>query len=238
MTGAVRVLIADDESLIRSGLRLIIESADDLTVTGEAVDAEDAEAKVGTLVPDVVLMDIRMPGSGLNATRRIAAQVPHPHILILTTFNVDENVAEALDAGADGFLLKDSPPQALLAAIRTAASGDNVFAPAVTRRLISRHSDTVARRRRQERAHADLAELTARELDVVRAIGRGWSNHDVADALFLSESTVKTYVSRILGKTGRSNRVQLAMLAWTGLDDGNCGAAGAEADAVGRRPST
>ncbi len=220
MTDPTRVLIADDETLVRSGLRLIIESAADLTVVGEAADADDAEAKSAALTPDVVLMDIRMPGGGLSATRRIAVHTPHPHIVILTTFNADENVAEALDAGADGFLLKDSPPHALLAAIRTAANGDNVFAPAVTRRLVTRSSDPGAARRSQ-RARAELAELTDRERDVLQALARGWSNHEIADALFLTESTVKTHVSRILEKTGRSNRVQLAMLAWTGLDDTN-----------------
>lgn len=219
MTKPIRVLIADDESLIRSGLRLIIESAGDLVVVGEAVDADEAQTQVDALTPDVVLMDIRMPGGGLTATRRITARTPHPHVVILTTFDADENVTEALDAGADGFLLKDSPPQALLAAIRTAASGDNVFAPAVTRRLIARHGNTVTSRQRREQARTALTGLGDRELDVLRSVGQGQSNRDIAAALFLSESTVKTYVSRILEKTNRSNRVQLAMLAWTALDE-------------------
>ena len=219
MTNPIRVLIADDESLIRSALHLIIQSASDLVVVGEAVNASEAEAHVDSLLPDVVLMDIRMPGGGLSATRRITARTPHPHIVILTTFDADGNVAEALDAGADGFLLKDSPPQALLAAIRTAALGDNVFASEVTRRLIARHQDTMTYRRRHEQARATLANLSDREIDVLRAVGQGWSNHDIGAAIFLSESTVKTYVSRILDKTNRSNRVQLAMLAWTVFEE-------------------
>ena len=223
MTNPIRVLIADDESLIRSALYLIIQSASDLVVVGEAVNASEAEAQVDSLSPDVVLMDIRMPGGGLSATRRITARTPHPHIVILTTFDADGNVAEALDAGADGFLLKDSPPQALLAAIRTAALGDNVFAPEVTRRLIARHQDTMTYRRRHEQARATLANLSDREIDVLRAVGQGWSNHDIAGAVFLSESTVKTYVSRILDKTNRSNRVQLAMLAWTAFEESEDG---------------
>jgi DNA-binding NarL/FixJ family response regulator len=210
-TEKITVLIVDDERLIRAGFRAILESEPDLTVIGEAVDGLDAIDLAKKRSPDVVLLDIRMPGmDGLTAARRIIAETDS-RVLILTTFDVDEYVYEALRAGASGFLLKDVPPEQLCWAVRSIAAGDALIDPAVTRRLILRFaraaqvSDGVPER---------LAELTPRELDVLRLLAQGRSNGEIAGELVVEQSTVKTHVGRILAKLDLRDRVQAVVLAY------------------------
>lgn len=207
----IPVLIADDQALVRTGFRMILESASDLSVVGEAVDGEDAVAKAGAVAPAVVLMDIRMPRlDGIAATRRITA-LPHPpRVLILTTYDLDEYVYEALRAGASGFLLKDAPADQLLNGIRVVARGDGLLAPSVTRRLI----EEFAKRDAAVAPRGDLALLTERELEVLKLIARGLSNAEIAAALVVGETTVKTHVARILDKLGLRDRVQAVVLAY------------------------
>jgi DNA-binding NarL/FixJ family response regulator len=205
------VVVADDERLIRSGYRMIISGAPDLEVVGEAADGLEAVDLARRLGPDVVLMDVRMPRmDGIAATRRIAAFDRAPAVLVVTTFDLDEYVFEALRAGACGFLLKDAGEEQLLAALRGAAGGVSLFMPAVTRRLVERF------------ARPDLAappvELTGREREVWTLVARGMSNADVAAALVISETTVKTHVSRLLMKLGAASRTQAVVMAYeTGL---------------------
>jgi DNA-binding NarL/FixJ family response regulator len=213
----ISVLLADDDELTRTGLRLIIESDPDLTVVGEAADGQEAIHLARALHPDVVLMDIRMPGvDGLEATRRIAeAAQDGPRVLILTTFELDEYVFGALRAGASGFLLKRSSPEALIEGIKVVAAGDGLLAPSVTRRLIqefARQPDP------PEPPAASLGELTQREREVLTLVGAGLSNGEVAARLYISEATVKTHVKRILMKLGLRDRIQAVVLAYeTGL---------------------
>jgi DNA-binding NarL/FixJ family response regulator len=208
----VRVVLVDDEQLVRSGLRMILESADDIEVVGEAADGGGAVEQVRLHRPDVVLMDIRMPAmDGLAATRALTALPDPPRVIMLTTFELDEYVHTALEHGAVGFLLKDTPPRDLIQAVRTVAEGNAMLAPTVTRRLIaefaSRNSaKAVAARRR-------LDTLTGREREVVVALAQGLSNAEIGRRLFMSEATVKAHVSRVLAKLGLSNRVQAAILA-------------------------
>jgi DNA-binding NarL/FixJ family response regulator len=214
----IRVLIADDQTLVRGGFRFILEAQPDIEVVGEATDGRAALDQARALRPDVVLMDIRMPGlDGIEATRRLT-QVPQaPRVLVLTTFDLDEYVYDAVKAGAAGFLLKDVRPEQLAEAVRTVASGEALVAPPVTRRLLERF---VASPRPGARAPEALAELTDRELGVLRLIARGRSNGEIAGELFLSEATVKTHVTRILGKLGVRvrDRVGAAVTAYeTGL---------------------
>jgi len=208
-----RVLIIDDEALVRAGLRMILESADDIDVVGEAEDGADAVEAVRRCSPDVVLMDIRMPRlDGLAATVAIRAVDNAPPVVILTTFDLDDFVFRALQAGAAGFLLKDTPPRELIQAVRVVANGDSMLSPSVTRRLIAHF----AADERPARAGRDLqrfAELTEREHEVMIEVGRGLSNADIGTALFMSEATVKAHVSRLLVKLGVANRVQIAILA-------------------------
>ena len=215
----VRVLVVDDQELVRAGFCVILEAAEGIAVAGEAGDGATAVAKAAELRPDVVLMDVRMPGmDGLEAARQITGQAlegPAPRVVMLTTFDLDEYVYEALRSGASGFLLKDSPRADLIAAVRAAAAGDALLAPSVTRRLI----DAFGRRPAAAVTAPDrLNALTARERDVLLLLARGHSNAEAAAALFVSEATVKTHVGNLLAKLGLRDRVQAVILAYeTGL---------------------
>jgi DNA-binding NarL/FixJ family response regulator len=205
-----RVLIADDQELVRTGFKLILELAG-LEVVGEAADGAEAVELARSTDPDVVLMDVRMPRmDGIEATRRLGALAQPPRVLILTTFDVDEYVYEAMRAGAAGFLLKDTAPARLADGVRTVAAGEALLAPTVTRRLIEHYVRRPAPAEQGER----FADLTARELDILRHVARGLSNREIAGLLFLSEATVKTHVTRILGKLGLRGRVQAVVLAY------------------------
>lgn len=207
----IRVLLVDDQQLVRAGFRMILRAEPDIDVVGEAGDGADAVAQAEALAPDVVLMDIRMPGiDGIEATGRITALTGGPRVLVLTTFDLDEYVYESLRAGASGFLLKDAPEDQLVAAIRIAADGGAMFAPSVTRRLIGEFS----RRAAPEAPSPGLAELTAREVEVLRLLARGLSNMEIAAELVLSEHTVKTHVASILSKLRLRDRVQAVVLAF------------------------
>jgi DNA-binding NarL/FixJ family response regulator len=208
----IRTLVIDDEALVRAGLRMILESADDITVVGEAEDGADAVEAVHRCQPDVVLMDIRMPRlDGLAATVALHELPDPPRIVILTTFDVDDHVFRALQAGADGFLLKDTPPLDLVHAVRVVAAGDSMLSPSVTRRLI----DHVAETAPSSHGGADprLDDLSAREREVLVELATGASNAEIGATLFMSEATVKAHISHLFTKLGRSNRVQLAILA-------------------------
>jgi DNA-binding NarL/FixJ family response regulator len=207
----IRVLLADDERLVRAGFRLILKAETGLEVIGEAADGLEAIEAVEELRPDVVLMDIRMPKlDGLEATRRILARAePSPRVVVLTTFDLDGYVYEALRAGASGFLLKDAPEDQLVAAIRIAADGGAMFSPSVTRRLIEEFS-----RRASPEPPPGLAELTPREREVLRLLARGFSNQEIAAELVLSEHTAKTHVAHILSKLGLRDRIQAVVLAY------------------------
>jgi DNA-binding NarL/FixJ family response regulator len=206
-----RVLIADDQALVRTGFRMILETEPDLTVVGEAVDGEEAAALAASLAPAVVLMDIRMPRlDGIAATRRITALPDAPRVLILTTYDLDEYVYDALRAGASGFLLKDAPPDQLVNGIRVIARGDGLLAPSVTRRLI----EEFAKREAAPAMAGDLSLLTEREREVLTLIARGLSNAEIAAALVVGETTVKTHVARVLDKLGLRDRVQAVVFAY------------------------
>jgi DNA-binding NarL/FixJ family response regulator len=212
---SIRVLLADDERLVRAGFRMILKAEAGLEVIGEAADGLEAVKAVEELRPDVVLMDIRMPKlDGLEATRRILAHPePRPRVVVLTTFDLDAYVYEALRAGASGFLLKDAPEDQLVAAIRIAADGGAMFSPAVTRRLIEEFA-----RRVSPEPPPGLAELTPREREVLRLLARGLSNQEIAAELVVSEHTAKTHVAHILSKLGLRDRIQAVVLAYeTGL---------------------
>jgi DNA-binding NarL/FixJ family response regulator len=213
----IRVVLVDDQALVRTGFRMILDETGDIEVVGEAGDGAAAVETVRRTRPDVVLMDVRMPGvDGIEATRRIrtAGPEPVPRVIILTTFDLDEYVFAGLQAGASGFLLKDTLASDLLAAVRVVAAGEAVAAPTVTRRLIAHFVDTASRPRGAER----LAVLTARERDVLTLIARGLSNAEIAAGLHLSEGTVKTHVGRIFAKLDLRDRVQAVILGYeTGL---------------------
>jgi DNA-binding NarL/FixJ family response regulator len=208
------VLIADDQALVRVGLRKILEAEADVTVAGEAADGEDAVAEARRLRPDVVLMDIRMPVlDGIEATRRIVAAQPATRVLILTTFGLDGYVFDSLRAGASGFMLKDAPPEEIAAAVRIVASGDALLAPAVTRAVVEEFA-----RRPAEAAAAEppaaVADLTPRERQVLALLVRGLSNPEICARLFISEATAKTHVARVLQKLGVRDRVQAVIYAY------------------------
>ncbi|MEV0386194.1 response regulator transcription factor [Nonomuraea sp. NPDC050643] len=207
----IRVLVVDDEELVRSGLRLILEAAGDIAIAGEARDGTEALSAVRRLRPEVVLMDVRMPVmDGLTAAARLLGEPDPPKLIMLTTFGLDEYVHEALRLGAVGFLLKDTPPRELAAAVRTVADGQAMLSPSVTKRLLASYADRAPSR--AETARRQLAALTGREEDVIRALARGLSNAEVGRELHLTEATVKAHVSRVLAKLGLANRVQAAIL--------------------------
>jgi DNA-binding NarL/FixJ family response regulator len=211
---AVRVLLADDQELVRDGFATILDLQEDLEVVGSVADGVAAVSAARSLAPDVVLMDVRMPVmDGIEATRRVCALPDPPKVLVLTTFDLDEYVYAALQAGASGFLLKDTPRAGLLAAVRAVAAGDVLLSPTVTRRLVERFA------RRTTSSGADLwRALSPRERDVAVLVARGLSNAEIADELVLSGATVKTHVAHVLSKTGLRDRVQVVVRAYeTGL---------------------
>ncbi|MEV7079552.1 response regulator transcription factor [Streptomyces sp. NPDC093516] len=212
------VLIADDQPLQRFGSRMLLESQDDMTVVGEAANGSEAVRMAAELHPDVVLMDIRMPGlDGIEATRRITAAGDRTRILIVTTFDLDEYAYAGLRAGASGFLVKDAQPEELLSGIRAVATGDAVVAPSLTRRLLDayvHHLPADPATETAPRQDPRLASLTDREREILTVIGQGWTNTEIATRLHLAESTVKTHVGRILAKTGCRDRIQAVILAY------------------------
>jgi len=212
----LRVVVADDEALVRGGLRMILENQDDIEVVGEAEDGARAVALAHDLHPDLVLMDVRMPGlDGIEAARRIVDGPNATKVLMLTTFDRDEYVYEALKAGASGFLLKSVPPEQLVAAMRVAAGGEALLAPAITRRLIE---EFVRRPPPGQDVPEQLAALTERERDVLRLIAQGRSNNEIADSLCLGEGTIKTHINRIFRKLELRDRAQAVVIAYeTGL---------------------
>jgi DNA-binding NarL/FixJ family response regulator len=207
----IRVLIADDQALMRGGFRMILDAQDDIEVVGEAIDGRDAVEQYRRTSPDVVVMDVRMPSmDGIEATRRLTATDPPARVLVLTTFDLDEYVYEALRAGASGFLLKDRPPEELVAAVRVVAAGEALIAPSVTRRLI----EEFARRPEGPPPPAGLAELTDREREVLVLMARGRSNAEIASDLFVAETTVKTHVGHVLSKLRLRDRAQAVVVAY------------------------
>ena len=211
---SVRVLLADDQPLVRAGLEMIVDAAEDLEVVGQAADGVEAVALAASACPDVVLMDVRMPGmDGIEATGRILAAADAPRVVMLTTFDLDEYVFAAFRAGASGFLLKDAERRDIVAAVRAAAAGEALVSPSVTRRLIE-HFAAGGPAAAPPRRPAALDELTPRELEVLELIGRGLNNGELAERLVVSDSTVKTHVSRILWKLGLRDRVQAVILAY------------------------
>jgi DNA-binding NarL/FixJ family response regulator len=211
---SIRVLVADDQSMIRAGFRMLLAGEPDIEVVAEAENGLEAVRKAARFDPTVVLMDIRMPElDGLEATRRIIAADPGARVLVLTTFDLDEYVYEALRAGASGFVLKDDPPEQLIAAVRTVAAGDALLSPAVTKRVIRQFTRT-----QRPSPPPALDELTARERDIFRLIAGGLSNAEIAEELFIGETTVKTHITHIFQKLDLRDRVQAVVLAYqTGI---------------------
>jgi len=222
----ITVLIVDDQPLQRLGFRMLLENNEETDVVGEAGNGTEAVRRAEQLHPDVILMDVRMPGmDGIEATRRIVAAGDRSRVLVLTTFDLDEYAHAALRAGASGFLLKDARPEELLAGIRAVADGDAVIAPALTRRLLDRFAGQLAASPSQpSRTDPRLASLTDREREILVAIGSGWTNREIAERLVLSESTVKTHVGKVLAKVGARDRVQAVIFAYDqGLTRPNTG---------------
>jgi len=207
----IRVLLVDDDALVRAGLTMMLDGAHGIEVVGEAADGAEVPAAVDAHTPDVVLMDLRMPRTdGITATRRLRARPRAPEVIVLTTFDADENVLGGLRAGASGFLLKDSPPAQIVDAIRRVAAGDPILSPVITRRLMDR---AVAESGTKDKARAALAGLTPREREVVLGIAQGETNAEIAARLYMSVATVKAHITHILTKLGATNRTQIALLA-------------------------
>ncbi len=213
MSAQIRVLIVDDDALVRAGLTMLLGGAGDIEIVGEATDGSEVEHAVAERQPDVVLMDIRMPGTdGLAATEILRGRDRPPEVIVLTTFDADDHVLRALRAGASGFLLKDTPPAGIVGAIRAVAAGEPILSPAITRRLIG-HVTGSDGGERGRRARQQLDRLTQREREVAVAIGRGQSNAEISRDLYMSIATVKAHVSHLLDKLQFNNRVQIALLA-------------------------
>jgi DNA-binding NarL/FixJ family response regulator len=213
MSDSIRVLIVDDQALVRAGFAMILSSEADIEVIGQAEDGDEALQRARELHPDVILMDIRMPRmDGITATRQLCSSADEtcPRVIILTTFDLDDYVYDALRAGASGFLLKDTPPDDLAAAIRVVAGGDSLLSPSITRKLLEEFTKTPA----TPRPHQRLSDLTEREVEVLHELARGLSNAEIAEELFVSETTVKTHVSHILAKLGLRDRVQAVIVAY------------------------
>ena len=211
----IRTLVVDDQPLVRAGLRTLLDRGDDITVVAEATDGADAVRKCAEFRPDVVLMDVRMPGTdGIAATRLITedAVLQAVRVLILTTFDTEEHIFDAIAAGASGFLLKDSSPDELRHAVRVVAGGDALLSPTVTTRVLGRLSALPARRTRVD--DATLGDLTEREREVLGEVGKGLSNDQIAEVLYISPATARTYVSRLLGKLGARDRAGLVVIAY------------------------
>lgn len=219
---AIRLLLVDDDPLVRAGLSFMLGGADDIEIVGEAADGGEVVALAERTRPDVVLMDIRMPTTdGLAATEALRTRPDAPEVIVLTTFHADEQVLRALRAGAAGFVLKDTPPAEIVAAVRAVAAGEPVLSPAVTQQLIAKVTGSGPQVDRRQRALTRLDALGEREREVAVAVGRGRSNAEIAAELYLSVATVKAHVSRILTKLDLNNRVQIALLAYdAGLLDG------------------
>lgn len=211
VTRPLRVLIVDDDALVRAGLSMMLDGAGGIAVAGQAADGDEVPAAVDAHAPDVVLMDLRMPRvDGITATRRLRSRADPPEVIVLTTFDSDENILRALRAGAGGFLLKDTPPDQIVQAVRRVAAGEPILSPGVTRRLMDRAAVEAGA---YERARAALDRLSPRESEVVLAIARGRSNADIAAELYMSVATVKAHVSSVLTKLDMDNRTQIALLA-------------------------
>ena len=217
MSDPITVFLADDQELVRSGFRMLIDAEDDMEVVGEGVDGADTVRQIATLRPDVVLMDIRMPGmDGVEATKQVVALDNGTKVLVLTTFDLDEYVFAALKAGASGFLLKDTRPADLLSAIRAVAAGDSVVAPSATRRLLDHVAPTLPDHVGEPDERLDV--LTDREREILVLVARGLSNDEIAEELFISPATVKTHLARVMAKTDAHDRAQLVVFAYeTGL---------------------
>jgi DNA-binding NarL/FixJ family response regulator len=228
----IRVLVADDQSMVRAGFRMLLAGEEDIEVVAEATNGREAVDKAARFRPTVILMDIRMPElDGLEATRRILAADDAARILILTTFDLDEYVYEALRAGASGFVLKDDSPEQLLAAIRTVAAGDALLSPTITKRVIEKFAHLP-----RPEPPKGLDELSERELEVFRLIARGLSNGEIGEELFISETTVKTHVTHILQKLGLRDRVQAVVLAYqTGVFEADARRLGSREESATRR---
>jgi DNA-binding NarL/FixJ family response regulator len=211
MTRVINVLIVDDDALVRAGLTMMLDGADGIAVVGEASDGDEVPAAADRHTPDLVLMDLRMPRvNGIIATRRLRSRPHPPEVVVLTTFDTDENVLRALRAGASGFLLKDAPPAEIIEAIHRVVAGDPILSPRITRRLMDRAATEAGT---HERARAALAALSRREHEVVVAVAKGQTNAEIAAELYMSVATVKAHISRILTKLSLGNRTQIALLA-------------------------